>query len=500
MRRPGPDLFAYEPVSTRVRLRTTNMSAAVNYMIAMKDAVVNGNPEASRRAMLAEIGFTNVTPSVFTQLYPRSAADLWLPMSADHDTAFDILSPSPKDANSVLGLLLRNSALRIAANATNEFAGLARGQRRRPGRAERARRRRSRTCRPRPDSATAVASGFTADATETTPAGAGGWTGQGRRRHNLHDQGPACRHHRRCRSKFPADYTRYFDSDALAAFRDALAAIAGIATDRRAVLTGEILDCASHRYDAWVTSLATSRLAGMRALKPGNQIGAWGAVRDVQRRALTAVPASGDVPDGSVTDPQSGGFVMAPSPRQASAAGVLRAAWRAHGGTSRRGARAVRHRPDLDRSASGAHVSPRACATASSSVRSWATCWSAASTTLRGSTALRSTGWSSSCAGSIRSRSTRSTMRAQASAQRLVADGWKLAQAETKTPGAVVAAIPAPTGAAPPTLRHGREGRAASGDRRRRRDARRVRGPGPVRVDVPAGGRELRARRALPPT
>ena len=35
-----------------------------------------------------------------------------------------------------------------------------------------------------------------------------------------------------------------------------------------------------------------------------------------------------------MTDPSSGGFVMAPSPRQASAAGVLRAAWRAHGGAS----------------------------------------------------------------------------------------------------------------------------------------------------------------------
>ena len=40
----------------------------------------------------------------------------------------------------------------------------------------------------------------------------------------------------------------------------------------------------------------------------------------------------------------------------------------------------------------------------------------------------------------------------QASAERLVADGWKLAQVETKTPGAVVAAIPAPTGAGQPTF------------------------------------------------
>src|SRR5262249_17823829 len=30
----GPDLFAHEPVSTHVRLRTTNMSAAIDYMVA----------------------------------------------------------------------------------------------------------------------------------------------------------------------------------------------------------------------------------------------------------------------------------------------------------------------------------------------------------------------------------------------------------------------------------------------------------------------------------
>ena len=328
----GPDLFAHEPVSTRVRLRTTNMSTAVSYMVAMKDAVVNGSPEATRRAILAEVGFTNVTPSVFTQLYPRNAADLWLPISADHDTEFNILSPAPKDANSVLGLLLRNSALRIAANATNEFAGLGTGQlvlqvarttpalpiANLPAAAGRA---------------TGGLFGFTAETSVVTPESQA--TGPGKdvtgTTFTIKDRladivgNPV---------KFVPDYGRYFNSDALAAFRDALGAIAGISTDRRAVLTGEIIDCASHRYDAWVTSLATSRLAGMQSVKRGNQIGAWGAVRGIQRRQLTAVPASNTIADGTVTDPSGGGFVMAPSPRQASTAGVLRAAWRAHGGAS----------------------------------------------------------------------------------------------------------------------------------------------------------------------
>src|SRR5262249_34249734 len=134
--------------------------------------------------------------------------------------------------------------------------------------------------------------------------------------------------------KFMPDYARYFNSDALAAFRDALSAITGISTDRRAVLTGEIIDCASHRYDAWVTSLATARLVGMKSMKSGNQIGAWGAVRGIQRRQLATVPASNTIPEETMVDPSTGGFVMAPSPRQASTAGVLRAAWRAHGGAS----------------------------------------------------------------------------------------------------------------------------------------------------------------------
>ncbi len=64
----------------------------------------------------------------------------------------------------------------------------------------------------------------------------------------------------------------------------------------------------------------------------------------------------------------------------------------------------------------------------------------------------------------------------QASAQRLVADGWKLAQAETgASPGAVVRGVPAPTGAGHADRSARAENRrAAGGDRRRRRDARRA--------------------------
>jgi len=445
----GPDLFAQEPVSTHVRLRTTNMSGAVDYMVAMNNAVVNGSPEVNRRGILAEVGFTNVTPSVFTHLYPRNAAELWLPMSADHDTEFDILSPAPKDADSVLGLLLRNSALRIAANATNEFAGLGIGQLAIQV---------ARTTATRPIAnlpaaagrATGVLAGFTAETTvvttESQAAGSGkDVTGA---TFTIKDRlidivgNPV---------QFVPDYGRYFNSDALAAFRDALSAIAGIPTDRRAVLTGEIVDCASHRYDAWVTSLAMSRLAGMQSVKRGNQIGAWGAVRAIQRRQLTAVPTSNTIPEGTVTDPSGGGFVMAPSPRQASTAGVLRAAWRAHGGTS------------------GGALAPFAIGLTSTSVRR-------ALTIAEG---MRSGQQLGALLGYLLERGIHDASGVngieidwvvfelrrqyplkvdtidnapQASAQRLVADGWKLAQVETRTPGAVVAAIPAPTGAGQPNF------------------------------------------------
>jgi hypothetical protein len=445
----GPDLFAHEPVSTHVRLRTSNASAAVDYMVAMGDAVVHGNRELGRRALLAELGFTTAMPWVLTQLFPKSAADLWLPMAADGDTTFNVLAPAPKDANSVLGLLLRNSALRLAADATNEFAGLAAGQlvtavaraawtppiANLPAAAGRA---------------IPALSGFAAATTVATPQSTAAGPGKDASgaaftiRDRLVDIiGDSV--------KYVPDYTRYFNSDALAAFRDALAPLAGITTDRRAVLAGEIIDCASHRYDAWVTSLATARLAGMQANKHGNQIGAWGAVRGVARRAVTSVPASNGIPEGTVTDASNGGFVMAPSPRQASIAGVLRAAWRAHGGVA------------------GGAVAPFATGLTSTAVRRALTI---AEGMRNGQQLGALLGYllergihDASGVGGVEIDWVAFELRRQyplkvdtidnapqASAERTVADGWKLAQVEAKTPGAVVSAIPAAMGAGQPTF------------------------------------------------
>src|SRR6202162_6496369 len=180
-------------------------------------------------------------------------------------------------------------------------------------------------------------------------------------------------------------------------------------------------------------SRATGRPAGMQASQRGNQVGAWGAVRGVQRRPVTTVPASESIPEGTGTDPSSGGCVMAPPPRQASTAGVLRAAWRAHGGSS------------------GGALAPFATGLTSTAVRRALTI---AEGMRNGQQLGALLGYllergihDASGLGGIENdwgvceargpeplRVDTIDNAPQASAERLVADGWKLAQGETKTP------------------------------------------------------------------
>ncbi|MGW2050941.1 hypothetical protein ACWCPF_38130 [Streptomyces sp. NPDC001858] len=82
-------------------------------------------------------------------------------------------------------------------------------------------------------------------------------------------------------------------------------------------LLGECLDLASHRLDAWITSLATVRLQAMRAdgRRPtGIQLGAYGWVQDLS-------PQEGR---------RSEGFVLAPSLAQAATAAVLHSGYLSH--------------------------------------------------------------------------------------------------------------------------------------------------------------------------
>ncbi len=110
-------------------------------------------------------------------------------------------------------------------------------------------------------------------------------------------------------------------------------AAANLAPDRAALLLGEALDVASHRFDAWVTSLATRRLSDLRAATPaGITLGAYGAVEDLVRRDPR--PAAAQPPAGAPTplseDTSGGGYIHAPSLAQAATAAVLRAGHLSH--------------------------------------------------------------------------------------------------------------------------------------------------------------------------
>lgn len=110
-------------------------------------------------------------------------------------------------------------------------------------------------------------------------------------------------------------------------------AVAALDPDRAELLLGESIDTASHRFDAWATSLATRRLSDLRGATPtGVTLGAYGAVEDLARRPArpgVAQPPTG-APSPLSTDPASGGFVHAPSMAQAATAAVLRAAHLSH--------------------------------------------------------------------------------------------------------------------------------------------------------------------------
>jgi hypothetical protein len=106
--------------------------------------------------------------------------------------------------------------------------------------------------------------------------------------------------------------------------RDALKVLASQPTAELHRLFGETLDVASHRLDAWVTALATKRLAEMRTRRAGGcHLGAFGWLEDLRPR-----PAGSAVklPGGGVAyrQPGNGGYIHAPSMMHATTAAVLR--------------------------------------------------------------------------------------------------------------------------------------------------------------------------------
>ncbi|WP_410539931.1 hypothetical protein [Streptomyces sp. KL2] len=133
---------------------------------------------------------------------------------------------------------------------------------------------------------------------------------------------------------------------------DALKALARLPAVELERLLAQTLDTTSHRLDAWITSLATRRLAWLRrpgAPQPsGCHLGGYGWLLDVTpRQAAPAEIPFAQRPEGERTDPlaepgstapwklfaaaDTAGPVHAPSLAQATTAAVLRAAQRAHG-------------------------------------------------------------------------------------------------------------------------------------------------------------------------
>jgi hypothetical protein len=114
---------------------------------------------------------------------------------------------------------------------------------------------------------------------------------------------------------------------ALGNFRDSLAHLQGLDSEALLYLMQGTIDLASNRLDAWITSLATKRLATMRATQPqGIYIGGYGWVENLRpeataRTEVTPPPGESAPLYAHVNDT---GFIHAPSMTHAATAALLR--------------------------------------------------------------------------------------------------------------------------------------------------------------------------------
>ena len=146
----------------------------------------------------------------------------------------------------------------------------------------------------------------------------------------------------------------------LAHLRESLDRLAVLPTAELDRLLTETLDICSHRLDAWVTSLATSRLAGQRAATVGNgsasdarlRTGGYGWVENLRPAAVPSPlsravaarvteldtrraqlhPLAPRATAARQAPVDNGGFIHAPSLTQAATAAVLRSGYLSHQG------------------------------------------------------------------------------------------------------------------------------------------------------------------------
>ncbi len=123
-------------------------------------------------------------------------------------------------------------------------------------------------------------------------------------------------------------------SAGIEAYRSAVLALADANADTLSRHLAGTLDAASHRVDAWATSLATRRLAQLRTTRPtGVLVGGYGWVEGLQPGPIdTAVDDIAGEPGPLRRAADDPGFLHAPSIHQAQVAALLRTAHLAHGG------------------------------------------------------------------------------------------------------------------------------------------------------------------------
>jgi hypothetical protein len=102
-----------------------------------------------------------------------------------------------------------------------------------------------------------------------------------------------------------------------AAYRDALETLGALPEDELELRLRETLGLASHRLDAYVTSMARKRLGALRSEGTSLQLGGYGWVVDLAPQGKGAL--------------DSQGFIHAPSLEQATTAAILRSGWSVHG-------------------------------------------------------------------------------------------------------------------------------------------------------------------------
>jgi hypothetical protein len=123
-------------------------------------------------------------------------------------------------------------------------------------------------------------------------------------------------------------------SGGLARLEQALRAVAAVPVDRLPKLLLEVIDVYSHRLDAWITSLASRRLAELRASgADGVRFGCYGWVENLRPpvpREQIEIKLDDEVTTAIVSDQD--GYMHAPSLQHAAAAAVLRSGFLGHPG------------------------------------------------------------------------------------------------------------------------------------------------------------------------